>query len=151
MQPDGVHGRSPGRPLASSPADTGVRPSTSLAGSISQVRPLPSIWPGVGSWSRIPDTRGSSLSSASRRSTSSCGVSAASRWSNPTIPTSLVAFCLPPTYTAEAASSPTRTVASPGGSFPAATHAATSAATSRRTSSAIAFPSMICALIGRAI
>ena len=90
-----------------------------------------------------PDTRGSPLSSPSSASTSACGVSAASRWSKPCMPTSCVAFCLPPTYTAEAGSSPTSTVASPGGSLPAATHAATSAATSRRTSSAIALPSMI--------
>ena len=37
MQPAGVHGRRPGRPLASRPAETGVSPSTSLPGSISQV------------------------------------------------------------------------------------------------------------------
>ena len=66
------------------------------------------------------------------------------------MPTSWVAFCLPPTYTADAGSSPTSTVASPGGSLPACVHAATSAATSRRTSSAIALPSMIVAPMGRA-
>ncbi len=97
MHPAGVHGRSPGRPFASSPAETGVSPSTSLPGSISHVRPLPSMCAGVGSWSRIPDTRGSPLSSARSASTSSCGVSAASRWSKPCMPTSCVAFCFPPT------------------------------------------------------
>ena len=35
ITPAGVHGRRPGRPLASSPAEIGVSPSTSLAGSIS--------------------------------------------------------------------------------------------------------------------
>src|SRR3954470_20555501 len=48
---------------------------------------------------------------------------------------------------ADAGSSPTSTVASPGGSWPAATHASTSARTSRRTSWAIAFPSMSAAAI----
>ena len=35
----------PGRPFASSPAETGVSPSTSFAGSISHVSPLPSMCP----------------------------------------------------------------------------------------------------------
>ena len=61
-------------------------PSTSLAGSISHVSPLPSMCAGVGSWSRMPETRGSALSSASSASTSACGVSAASRWSKPVHP-----------------------------------------------------------------
>ena len=39
MIPEGVHGRRPGRPWASSPADTGVRPSTSLPGGIIAARP----------------------------------------------------------------------------------------------------------------
>src|SRR6478609_1242728 len=58
------------------------------------------------------------------------------------MPTSAHAFCLPPTYTAEAGSSPTRTVARPGASFPAATHSATSSRISLRTSLAMALPSM---------
>ena len=42
ITPSGVHDRSPGRPSASSPALTGVRPSTSLSGSTSagQGRPV---------------------------------------------------------------------------------------------------------------
>src|SRR6201991_3188770 len=43
---------------------------------------------------------------------------------------------------ADAGSSPTRIVASPGGSCPAATHAATSSRTSARTCCAMALPSM---------
>ena len=63
ITPAGVHGRSPGRPLASRPAETGVRPSTSLAGRSARSAPPPSTCGGVGSWSRMPETRGSSLSS----------------------------------------------------------------------------------------
>ena len=48
MQPEGVHGRSPGRPLASRPADTGVSPSTSLPASMSVVRCEPLMWSGSG-------------------------------------------------------------------------------------------------------
>ena len=51
---------------------------------------------------------------------------------------------------ADAGSSPTSTVASPGGSCPAATHAATSARTSARTCCAIALPSMSAAGMRRA-
>src|SRR3954454_13057055 len=48
---------------------------------------------------------------------------------------------------ADAGSSPTSTVASPGGSWPWAVQAATSARTSSRTSRAIALPSMSAAAI----
>src|SRR3954447_22097669 len=47
---------------------------------------------------------------------------------------------------AEAGSSPTSTVARPGGGWPAATHSATSRATSPRTCAAIARPSMTVAV-----
>src|ERR671922_2228789 len=133
ITPCGVQGRSPGRPFASSPVAIGVSPSTSLAGSMISVSAPPSTWGGVGSWSRTPDTPGSSLSSRSSRSTSSCEASCGRRWSNPSMPTSAQARCLPLTYTADAGSSPTSTVASPGGACPASTHAATSAASSART------------------
>ena len=97
ITPDGVQGRSPGRPLASRPAEIGVRPSTSLAGSMYSVSAPPSMCGGVGSWSRMPETRGSSPSSFSSRSTWACWVSSGSRWSKPSMPTSAEAFCLPPT------------------------------------------------------
>ena len=45
--------------------------------------PPPSICGGVGSWSRMPETRGSSLSSCSSALDLACGVSAGSRWSKP--------------------------------------------------------------------
>ena len=53
-RPSGVHGRRPGRPLASRPAEIGVSPSTSLRGPISSVSAPPSTCGGVGSWSRMP-------------------------------------------------------------------------------------------------
>ena len=105
------------------------------------------MWSGVGSCSRIPDTRSSAPSSASNCSTSSWETSAGSLWLKPSIPTSAHAFCLPPTYTAEAGSSPTSTVASPGRGLPAATQASTSSRTSERTCWAIALPSISVALM----
>ena len=60
-----MHGRSPGRPLASRPVEIGVSPSTSFSGAISSVSAGPSTCGGVGSWSRIPLTAGSALSSCS--------------------------------------------------------------------------------------
>src|SRR3954452_10390032 len=56
--------------------------------------------------------------------------------------TSVEAFFLFPTWSADAGSWPTSTVASPGASCPSATQSATSRLTSARTSWAIALPSM---------
>ena len=113
-RPSGVHGRRPGRPSASRPALTGVRPSTSLSGSIIAVSAGASRWPGSGSCSSTPLTAGSSFRLASSAATCAKLASAGRRWSIAVMPTSAQARCLPPTYTAEAGSSPTSTVARPG-------------------------------------
>ena len=94
ITPVGVHGRSPSRPSASSPALTGVSPSTSLPGSMRLVSSTPSRWSGTGSWQRIPLTSGSALSCWMRSTTCSRVASAARRWSKPRMPTSAVALCL---------------------------------------------------------
>src|SRR3954449_11958760 len=59
------------------------------------------------------------------------------------MPTSALAFCLPPTYTALAGSSPTRIVASPGDRPCSSVNAFTCSATCARTRAATALPSMI--------
>ncbi len=63
----GVQGRRPGRPSASRPALTGVRPSTSLAGAISAVRSRRRAGPGAAAAARIPLT---ALSASGRRARS---------------------------------------------------------------------------------
>ena len=148
ITPAGVHGRRPGRPLASSPAEIGVRPSTSLAGSISSVsaravdlrrrreleqdardgrvvvealqQPLDLL---VGS--RRAGAGGRSPRCRPRRRPSAC------RRRRPRTP-----------GRRRRARSPGRASASP-----CSTHAATSARTSARTACAIALPSMISAAI----
>src|SRR5882672_7011765 len=62
------------------------------------------------------------------------------------MPTSAHARCLPLTYTADAGSSPTSTVASPGTRPVRSRNASTCWATSARTRAAIALPSMMLAL-----
>ncbi len=71
ITPEGVQGRRPGRPSESKPAFTGVRPSTSLPGSISEVSEGPSRWEGSGSCNSTPSTSESSLRVVSRSATSS--------------------------------------------------------------------------------
>src|SRR3954452_8393216 len=76
-------------------------------------------------------------------SRSSWAVDAASPWWTERIPTSSVCLRLLPTYTCEAGSSPTRTVARPGMRPPwLAASSRTAAATRARTSAATALPSM---------
>src|ERR1019366_2625031 len=147
--PEGVDGGSPGRPSASSPALTGVSPSTSLSGPIRAVRAGPSRCAGTGSCSRMPLTALSAPRLSSSAATSSNEESAGRRRSKGTIPTSRHARCLPPTYTAEAGSSPTSTVARPGARPVSAVKASTSLATSARTRAAIALPSIRVALMAQ--
>src|SRR2546423_15657143 len=79
------------------------------------------------------------------RSSSSWEVEAFSPWWTERIPTSSVCLRLFPTYTCEAGSSPTSTVARPGIRPPkAAASSCTSRATRARTSAATALPSMTC-------
>ena len=142
--PLGVHGRSPGRPLASRPAEIGVRPSTSLPGSISSVSAAPSTCGGVGSCSRMPVTRRVGVELVQERARPRRGRRPArSRWSKPRMPTSARRLLL--------AADVDR--ATPGRRRPARsrararrgrppTHAATSSRTSARTCWAIALPSM---------
>ena len=77
---------------------------------------------------------------ASSAATASAALSAPRRWSKPAMPTSAQARCLPLTYTSEAGSSPTSTVARPGGRPTRDVSSATSRATSARTSWATAAP-----------
>ena len=63
----GCTGAGPRGPSASSPALIGVRPSTSLPGATRPVSSTPSRCPGTGSWTRIPLTLGSALSSLDQR------------------------------------------------------------------------------------
>ena len=97
ITPVGVHGRRPGRPLASRPAEIGVRPSTSLRpGRSARSSAAPSTCGGVGSWSRMPETAGSVVELAAGSARPPRGSRpAASRWSKPSMPTSAQARCLP--------------------------------------------------------
>jgi hypothetical protein len=114
ITPSGVHGRSPARPSDSSPALTGVRPSTSLLGSISagQRRPVEVL--GQRQLQQHAADRGSAfrlleLRRRPPRRDASAGSGGRTAPSRPRAQ----ARCLPPTYTAEAGSSPTSTVARP--------------------------------------
>ena len=60
----GVHGTRRGLPWASSPALSGVSPSTSFSGTISEVISSASRWAGSGSWSRMPLTAASCVEGA---------------------------------------------------------------------------------------
>ena len=64
MTPAGVHGRSPGRPWASSPALAVVSPSTSFSAGMRAISASESRCFGVGSCSRMPETAGSAASSS---------------------------------------------------------------------------------------
>ena len=88
MTPRGVQGTRPGRPCASSPAFTGVSPSTSFSGRIAAVIAPASMWSGRGSCSRMPLTAGSPFSWSSSPASSGWGVSAGSSWWIGSIPTS---------------------------------------------------------------
>ena len=70
---------------------------------------------GSGNCTRMPSTSLGSLRPAIRRSTSRLGASAGSVWSSVRIPASSAALRLAATYTWEAGSSPTTTVARPTG------------------------------------
>ena len=94
ITPAGVHGTSPSTPWNSLPALSGVRPSTSFSGSISDVIAFPSIWGGTGSWSRMPLTASSSFRDVSSSDSSSCGVDAGSSWWIEAMPTSSLALRL---------------------------------------------------------
>ena len=88
ITPLGVHGRRPGRPSASSPAESVVSPSTSLPTSTRPVIFTPSRWSGSGSWTMIPLTAGSALSSSIAPITASSVASASIRTPNERIPIS---------------------------------------------------------------
>ena len=74
--PSGVPGTCAGVPARSRPALKGWKPSTSLTGSTARMTRPSSIWPGSGSWTRIPSTASSAFSSATSSSSSSSVVSA---------------------------------------------------------------------------
>ena len=76
---------------------TGVRPSTSLSGSIVATARCSSRCPGSGSCSRMPSTASSALSAASNASTSSCVAVAGNRCSKLTMPAAIVALPFEPT------------------------------------------------------
>src|SRR6185503_12268480 len=90
----------------------------------------------------MPLTAGSAFNSSISASRSSREVSAGRLWRKLSMPTSAEALCLEFTYTAEAGSSPTSTVASPGARPCSATNWPTSSATSARTRAATALPSI---------
>ena len=60
-------GRTEGAPIASRPAFSGWKPSTSFRGSTRSITARSSIWAGRGSWTRIPWTSGSALRRVDRR------------------------------------------------------------------------------------
>ena len=86
MQPSGVHGVSAGRPVASRPAFTGWKPSTSLAGSMLASTFWLSMCGGSGSCTRMPCTVGSPLSRPINVRSSASVVVAGRRWSNDRMP-----------------------------------------------------------------
>ena len=81
MQPEGVHGRKPGRPAIRSPALCTEYPSTSLAVEMRSITFCGSMCFGSGIWTRMPWMVGSALS-ASRRAISSASDSVASYFSS---------------------------------------------------------------------
>ena len=74
ITPDGVHGASSARPCTRRPTFTGLKPSTSLAGSIASntccAAPFP-IAAGSGDWTRMPSCRSLALSRRTSASSSS--------------------------------------------------------------------------------
>ena len=94
MIPTGVAGTNLGSPWYRRAAFSGWKPSTSFAGSRRRTAASSSSWSGKGDWTRIPSMPASSFSSPTRRSSSSCEVSAGSRWSIDRMPTSWAASCL---------------------------------------------------------
>ena len=144
MHPRGVHGSGvviSSRTLSTSrPRLVGCRPSASLSGSI---RSMIASWSrcfGNGSCTIYPVHAGSAFNRSIASSTSSwVAVSGSSTWMD-SIPTSAQSRCLPPTYSFDAGSSPTSTVASPGVT-PRARRAATRSRSSSLICAAAAFPS----------
>jgi hypothetical protein len=146
ITPCGVHGRRLGRPTASRPALSGLRPSTSLAGVMLEIRGIESSPSGRGSWIKKPETAVSAFNRPTRSSSSSWETSAEKRWTLDSIPTSWLSRSLEATYVTEAGSSPTRITSSRTGT-PRSFSPATCKATSERTSAAAILPSSIFATI----
>src|SRR3972149_4083850 len=140
MIPRGVHGTKHLPPVSSRPAFTGWNPSTSLSGEIASITRDSLIWPGRGSWTRIPWTAGSAFSSATRARRSFSGrVAGRSIWRE-SMPASWQAFPLFRTYTREAGSSPTSTAARHGLIPVRAENPPTLSRISAPTTAPIAFP-----------
>src|SRR5689334_21394176 len=97
---------------------------------------------GKGICTRMPCTAGSAFSRSTISINSVCVIEAGRRMVSPFIPSSMHVRSLAPTYTALAASSPTRATVSPG-VMPRALSAETRDATSTFTLSASAVPSMM--------
>ncbi len=113
-QPCGVQGRKHSSSATSFPTLTGWNPSTSLTGSMAFITAFSSICFGKGSCTSIPFTSLSWLSLSISSSSSPCVVLPGSICWKEFMPTSSHPFPFILTYTAEAASSPTSTTASPG-------------------------------------
>src|SRR5579863_4526459 len=101
---------------------------------------------GNGAWTRIPCKRGPEFSFPISVRSSDSGVLSGSTVVSEKMPSSAQAFSLRPTYTLEAASSPTRTKAKPG-CAPRLFSSAMRCPSSPRTAAAMARPSMT--LFGR--
>ncbi len=151
ITPGGVHGRRPGRPSASSPALTGVSPSTSLlgldhAGQRRRRRGARARAAAAGSpltaWSAFERLRAPRRPPRTRRPRAGAGRTAPSR------PPRRRAACRR-RRRPRPGSSPTSTVARPGARPVCSVNARHVVARPRaRTRAAIALPSMIVALIG---
>ena len=89
ITPAGVHGTiASSRPCISRPAFAVVSPSTSLAGSISEMNSSWSRWSGSGSWSRMPSTRSSAFRERISSASSSGATSPPGSWWKDSMPTS---------------------------------------------------------------
>jgi hypothetical protein len=92
--PCGVHGMSADSPIASLPALSGFRPSTSLCGRIRESRDRESRWSGNGSCIKNPETALSSLRRSTTASISSWEAFSGKQWACVSIPTSAQSVCL---------------------------------------------------------
>ena len=112
--PIGVHGANADLSYDNSPTLYGVRPSTSFSGDMRDVIEKSLMFSGSGSCTSMPCTIESEFNSSTSFSSSSFVVDDGNLWSLVVMPTSEHARCLLCTYVAEAASSPTSTVARHG-------------------------------------
>ena len=95
--PMAVQGANRGSPRSSRPSFSGCSPSTSLAGSMASWTSTGSSPAGSGSWTRMPWTPSSALSSATAASTSFWEASAGSSTRRDPMPERSAARCLEPT------------------------------------------------------